>query len=269
MRLGAVPLLVVCAVSVFSLPAQAGCRWDGSGPWCRGECSSNEVQVRRWDGGGIIFSPFDLEGSLEPHFGAGCPSGSKALCCTKCGPGLVFESTPLAQRCVTPDDKAAYDAHQVSPGQQFCDYYATRAVQQVTAAAECKFPPEGRWDPNKQIHLTWCLAQKGQSSSWSEYYTREGLLKDCLAKLPPPPPSGPGPISLGVPIVTLPKDVEIYDKPGGAGQLLGIVRAGSKVSWSETAPDDKNWCHIFGDPVPKPPGHGWVWCGPPGYELKQ
>lgn len=264
MRVGALGILLLFAVSAFSAPAQSGaCRWDGTGPICRGKCGANEVQVQRWDGGGSLYGPFGADG--EPSFGAGCPNGDKALCCPKCDPGLVAVGTHLDQRCVTPAEKAADEARQVSPGPQFCEYYASRSVEQVSAAAKCGFPTVGRWDPKKQNHLNWCLAQKGQSSSWSEYYTRAGLIKDCLAKLPPPPPSGTGPISLGVPIVTVPKDVDIYQQPGGVGRPFGFVKAGSKVSNSDERPD--HWCRIFGDPVPAP-GNGWIWCGA-GFELKK
>jgi hypothetical protein len=263
MRGWAVAFLSALAVSALSAPAySAACRWDGTGPICEGKCNENEVQVRRWDGGGNIYSPFDAEG--EPHFGAGCPSGEKALCCPKCGPGLVAVGTYLDQRCVTPEEKAADEARQVSPGPQFCEYYATKAVEQVSAASKCGFPTVGRWDPNKQNHLNWCLAQKGQSSSWSEFNTRAELLKDCLAKLPPPPPSGTGPISLGPPVVTVPQDVDIYAEPGGVGRPFGMVKAGTKAQESDERPD--HWCRIFGDAVPN--GSGWVWCGA-DFELKK
>ena len=245
-------------MSVYSTPATPGCRWDGTGPVCRGECNANEVQVRRWDGGGSLFTPFDTEG--EPHFGAGCLSGEKALCCAKCAAGLVSEGSPLEQRCVTPEQKAADDARQVSPGPQFCEYYASKAIDQVASAADCGFSGP-RWDPNKQDHLNWCLAQKSQSSSWSEFYSREGEIKDCLVKKTSAPSGGL--MSAGPPVVTVPQDVDIYASPGGVGRPFGFVKAGSRVTEIDARPDQ--WCHIIGDAVPL--GNGWVWCGS-GFELK-
>jgi hypothetical protein len=109
------------------------------------------------------------------------------------------------------------------------------------------------------------MQQKAQQQVWSEDSARKGQLADCAkaeaqkAKATP----GKGNFSVGPPEVTVDADVDIYDKPGGVGTKIGILRKGSKVSLFERKPDQ--WCGVSGKPV-GPNAVGFVWCGE-GFEL--
>lgn len=61
------------------------------------------------------------------------------------------------------------------------------------------------------------------------------------------------------PTATVAADVDVYNaknEPGGAGQVVGILRQGGAVKLlGDCAPE--SWCEVSGDVVPG--GHGWVW----------
>jgi hypothetical protein len=91
---------------------------------------------------------------------------------------------------------------------------------------------------------------KGDISNWK---THEAL--KCVppaAPAPPPPPPPPPPATA---LVT--SDVDVYDAPGGNGNVIGILRVRSQVHLvGSCKPED--WCHVSGPAVP-PNGDGWVW----------
>lgn len=99
----------------------------------------------------------------------------------------------------------------------------------------------------------------GQSgpAKWS---TRGNTFK-CIppaAPAPAPPPEQPQPAppeQPATPTATVTGDVDVYDVPGGGGNVTGILRAGSQVQFAGCKPD--NWCHVTGNGVPN--GDGWVW----------
>lgn len=73
---------VLCSVlTLLVLPVSAQtCRWDGTAPWCAGECGRGESEVLRtsdlpehWKNAYPIVQ--------NTNFGASCTVGSKALCC--------------------------------------------------------------------------------------------------------------------------------------------------------------------------------------------
>lgn len=108
-RIPGISVLCLAAICLSEAHAQT-CRWDGTAPWCAGECGRGETEALRTS-------------DLPPHwkeafpivqntnFGAACVFGSKALCCPaaagsecrwdgtapfcegSCGPGEV-EGTP-------------------------------------------------------------------------------------------------------------------------------------------------------------------------------
>ena len=51
-------------------------------------------------------------------------------------------------------------------------------------------------------------------------------------------------------------DVDVYDMPGGTGNVRGILRKNSVVALVEPCRSD-NWCQVEGAAVPA--GSGWVW----------
>jgi hypothetical protein len=150
-----------------------------------------------------------------------------------------------------------------TPNAEFCNSYASEAVARAEQGKKCGFTG-ARWDSNKQTHVAWCMQQKAQQQVWSEDSERKGQLADCAKKeVAAAPPKGN--YSLGPPEVAVNADVDIYDKPRGEGQKLGILRKDSKVSLFERRPDQ--WCGVSGRAVATPTGAGFVWCGK-GFELK-
>lgn len=75
--------LFIFAFALLTLKAPqayAQCRWDGTAPFCGGECRENETEVARLDAIPDFWTaPY---GVVVPPFGSSCWTGSKALCCT-------------------------------------------------------------------------------------------------------------------------------------------------------------------------------------------
>ena len=52
------------------------------------------------------------------------------------------------------------------------------------------------------------------------------------------------------------EDVDVYDVPGGVGNVVGVLGVGKQVQLVGTCkPED--WCQVSGNAVPT--GKGWVW----------
>jgi hypothetical protein len=67
----------------------------------------------------------------------------------------------------------------------FCGQYATRAAAAVKKFndAGCRTTDRGRWNPDHNVHLNWCLAQGEDSQDWANNETsfRESTANDCAA----------------------------------------------------------------------------------------
>jgi hypothetical protein len=57
-------------------PSYSSCRWDGTAPFCKGQCLPGEIEVNRSFNAGSV-APM----SQAAGFGAMCASGTKAYCC--------------------------------------------------------------------------------------------------------------------------------------------------------------------------------------------
>jgi hypothetical protein len=73
------------------------------------------------------------------------------------------------------------------------------------------------------------------------------------APAPAPPPAQAPPATKKA---TVSADVDLYDVPGGNGNVVGTLRQGQQVQLLERRAD--NWCHVSGTTVA---GHdtGWAW----------
>ncbi|HKY95462.1 MAG TPA: PAN domain-containing protein [Kiloniellales bacterium] len=69
-----------------------------------------------------------------------------------------------------------------------------------------------------------------------------------------PAPAAPAPAPAGGGVILA--DVDVYDVPGGGGNVIDFIRAGEKVTASPQDCQD-GWCHIAGPNVPG--GEGWIW----------
>jgi Polyglycine hydrolase-like, structural repeat len=70
--------LALLALQIPKAAAQTDCTWEGTAPFCDGECSGDKSEMTRLDtppgGGGPPYY-------YGPPFGKACATGSKALCC--------------------------------------------------------------------------------------------------------------------------------------------------------------------------------------------
>lgn len=80
-------LLLACATAT---PVQAQvCRWDGTAPFCDGECGADESDTMRAGVGG---PGIDRIESVN-RFGSECVTGTKALCCKTPGRSCRWDGT--------------------------------------------------------------------------------------------------------------------------------------------------------------------------------
>jgi hypothetical protein len=85
----------------------------------------------------------------------------------------------------------------------------------------------------------------------------------CISAPPPKPEEQEPPANPGAPsktaFVTTPEDyntVDVYDVPGGEGNVIGVVAKDKGVQVNaDCKPDD--WCLVRGAAVPD--GQGWIW----------
>lgn len=67
------------SLTLIAPQSTAQCRWDGTAPFCGGECRSDETEVGRLDAIPDFWTPPFVV--VVPPFGSSCWTGSKALCC--------------------------------------------------------------------------------------------------------------------------------------------------------------------------------------------
>lgn len=102
------------------------------------------------------------------------------------------------------------------------------------------------------------LANPSSTASWESV-----TALTCAAEAPAPPAAKPAPENkpappadpAPAPTATVTSDVDLYDAPGGGGNVIGILRAGNKVEFAGCRAD--NWCEVkggwvFGDFLQKP-----------------
>jgi hypothetical protein len=61
-------------------------------------------------------------------------------------------------------------------------------------------------------------------------------------------PQQPEPQQQAKPMATVTGDVDLYDTPGGSGNVIGMLNSGQQVEFISCKSD--NWCHV---------APGWVW----------
>lgn len=91
------------ALDVPQAAAQT-CRWDGTAPFCDGECGANETEITR-----KATSP-GPPADQGPPFGSACATGTKAYCCEASGVICRWDGT--APFC---DGKCRADENQTTP----------------------------------------------------------------------------------------------------------------------------------------------------------
>lgn len=87
---------------------------------------------------------------------------------------------------------------------------------------------------------------------WSTEFPFNCTAKPAPVELPPEevtPPVDPDPVPVQVPLATVTGDVDVYDSPGGGGNVTGTLNEGDQVDLVGCNAD--NWCEVR--------GVGWVW----------
>ena len=83
-------LLALAELDISQTAAQT-CRWDGTAPFCSGECGGNETEVSRLDAIPPHWIPPFV--NQNPPFGSDCWTGTKALCCSTPGRTCRWDGT--------------------------------------------------------------------------------------------------------------------------------------------------------------------------------
>lgn len=89
-------LSLVVSVSLMVLlqvppVAAQDCHWDGTAPFCSGECGLDETEMTRLDAvPDFWIPPFVI---MDPPFGKNCVTGTKALCCATTGITCRWDGT--------------------------------------------------------------------------------------------------------------------------------------------------------------------------------
>jgi len=160
----------------------------------------------------------------------------------------------------------------------FCKGYARQAAAAADANQIHGCGNGGpRWMTNAAAHVDWCISLNGdEGPPNNETAARIETLRACpgaisssgkpitiksIGKAKRPPPEAPTPEAPPAPpagpdiaIATVTGDVDVYDAPGGDGNVIGVLNAGRQVSG--VCREDR-WCQVGGDAVPG--GTGWVW----------
>lgn len=136
------------SLGVVLLASHAGaqsCRWDGTAPWCAGECGANEQELARFESlPDFWVYPF-LNG---PAFGNKCYAGTKALCCATPGRSCRWDGTApfCAGECrsgetqVSPPEGASPGAACLTGSKVYC-CSSTGTVSQPLAGNDCTYGP--------------------------------------------------------------------------------------------------------------------------------
>lgn len=141
------PAIALC-LCLLAAPAGAqSCRWDGTAPFCDGSCSGSEVELTRLDGLPPFWNPPFVN---TPPFGAGCWTGSKALCCSG-GNGNVCRWEGTAPFCDgeceggwapgTPPAGSSSGASCWTGSKVYCCTNA-RTIGQPLVAQDCRYGPD-------------------------------------------------------------------------------------------------------------------------------
>src|SRR5688500_14848258 len=82
------------------------CRWDGTSPFCDGECGANETEITRLDAIPPHWTAPYV--NVNPPFGSNCFTGTKALCCSTPGRTCRWDGTaPFCEGECTSDEVKA------------------------------------------------------------------------------------------------------------------------------------------------------------------
>lgn len=135
----------------------------------------------------------------------------------------------------------------------FCVRYAGHATSEAIVAerSNCAFTGP-RWITDHDQHLNWCLSNfaaatdatgevRARDFADAEDAARIAGIQECQAKNA----SGGGTAFTA----TATEDVDLYDRPGGNGNILGVLDQGSPVNVRLCQPD--NWCQLT--------TNYWVW----------
>ena len=137
-----------CLSSLISTAEAQNCRWDGTAPWCAGECSGNETEVTRLDAIPAFWVPPFVY--VNPPFGSNCAVGTKALCCATPGRSCRWDGTaPFCAGSCRPGETEAQPPPGSSSGagcwtgsKVYCCSNVSSVAQPLTGARDCSYGPD-------------------------------------------------------------------------------------------------------------------------------
>ena len=122
------------------------CRWDGTAPFCNGECGANETETARLDKiPDFWVYPY---ANLSPPFGNPCATGTKALCCSTPGRSCRWDGTSpfcdgecrRGETQTHPPEGASGGAGCLTGSKVYC-CTSTGTVGQPLVARDCSYGP--------------------------------------------------------------------------------------------------------------------------------
>jgi hypothetical protein len=151
-RIWKVPALMVFAfasLALDTLHAHAqSCRWDGTAPFCSGECGGGETELTRLDSIPDFWVPPFVY--INPPFGSNCVTGTKALCCATPGRSCRWDGTaPFCAGSCRPGETQSQPPPGSSSGAScwtgskvYCCSSTGSTAQPLTGARNCSFGPD-------------------------------------------------------------------------------------------------------------------------------
>ncbi|AWN41171.1 hypothetical protein DK389_12350 [Methylobacterium durans] len=152
---GHIGVILIAALSFVLASTQVkaqSCRWAGTAPFCAGECGSDEQEVSRLDAiPSHWIYPFV---NVNPPFGAGCATGTKALCCKVPGGSSTRScrwdgTAPFCAGSCNTDESRATPPEGSSSGagcwtgsKVYCCKSAGTVRQPLTGARDCSYGPD-------------------------------------------------------------------------------------------------------------------------------
>jgi len=131
------------------LAAAQTLRWDGTAPFCSGECRANETEIGRLGSIPDFWVPPFV--NQNPSFGANCLTGSKALCLSTPGHTCRWNGTaPFCNGSCSPGETqtnpppGSYSGSTCWTGSKVycCSSAVSRIGQPLIGARDCSFGPD-------------------------------------------------------------------------------------------------------------------------------
>jgi hypothetical protein len=186
-------------------------------------------------------------------------------------PEIAQQCTPFYQQCMANAAADADPAKQAAQRKALEDQIKYERTVTGKTAGEC-VQSNAMCEGRLRAWLGLVAAAPEIAQQCAPFY-QQCMANAAVAAASPPPAddggAGPAPDEAPQVVINPPADgggttarvakpVDVYDSPGGGGNVIGSLNAGGTVTLVE--PCDDSWCHVSGAKVPG--GDGFVYSGP-------